>query len=265
MKILRLGNSDDLNPAVPVEDQGWYYSQNLIAAQIGEPVETVVRAIWPGPELPRLVDEWMDRYEPDLVFLKVTWFWYAYESVPRRIERLLGRAGKPIAGAALGAAKRPSLARNPGFKLGRRIAHRVIGGDTPFATSQVIAVMEEVVRRVTTRENIALLVKGTGDGRGPDDGIPGSHERFNARRIEVEGEIERFCASVHVPYIGTGRIPAASGRMDLKKSDGVHRGADSHNRMGLWEGEAMLKTWLEFRGAGREDRAGTTGSSRGSR
>jgi hypothetical protein len=248
VKILRLGNSDDLNPAVPVEDQGWYYSQSLISAAIGEPVETVVRPIWPGLELPGLVDEWLDRYEPDLVFLKVTWYWYAYESVPRRIERIFGRAGKPVANAGLAAAKKPALARNAGFKAGRRLAHRLIGGDTPFSPKQVITVMEETIRRVTAREDIALLVKGTGDGRGPEDGIPGSHARYTKRRIEVEGTLQRFCESVHVPYIGTGRIPSVAGRMDLEKTDGLHRKAASHNRMGLWEGEAMLKAWLDFRG-----------------
>jgi hypothetical protein len=247
MKILRLGNSDDLNPAVPVEDQGWFISQNFIERAIGEPVETVVRPIWPGTELPGLVEKWIAESEPDLVFLKVTWFWYGYESVPRRIERLFGRAGKPVASAALGAAKKPALAKNAGFKLGRRLAHRVIGGDTPFSTRQVIAVMEETIRTVLSHEDIALLVKGTGDGRGPSDGIPGSHERYTSRRLEVEGTIERFCKSVHVPYIGTGRVPTKVGRMDLKGGDGIHRKADGHSRMGLWEGEAMLQAWEGFR------------------
>jgi hypothetical protein len=246
MRILRLGNSDDLNPAIPVEDQGWYIAQQLISANLGEPVETKLRAIWPGAELPGLVDEWIDEYQPDLVFLKVTWFWYAYESVPRRIERIFGRAGKPVARAGLNATKKPRLVSHPAFKLGRRAAHRVIGGDTPFPSSQVLAVMQETIRRVLAREDIALLVKGTGDGRGPKDNIPGSHERFTKRRTEVEGTIERFCQGLHVPYIGTGRNPTAEQRMDLKQGDGLHRGAPSHERMGRWEGEAMLAAYRAF-------------------
>jgi hypothetical protein len=106
--------------------------------------------------------------------------------------------------------------------------------------------MQETIRRVIAREDIALLVKGTGDGRGPKDGIPGSHDRYTKRRLEVEGTIERFCQGLHVPYIGTGRNPGKEQRMDLKVGDGLHRGATSHERMGRWEGEAMLSAYRAF-------------------
>jgi hypothetical protein len=247
MRVLRFGNSDDTNEGVPESARAWFVAQQCLAEACGEPVETALKAIWPGRELPGLVDEWLDRHDPDLVFLKITWYWYAYESVPLRIERLLGPIlGKRIANASLKAAERPRLAQNRLFKLGRRAAHRLIGGDTPFDSRQVMEVMEACVRRVVAREGVLLVVKGTGDGRRADGPLAGYFDRFTRRRIEVEGTIERLCGELHVPYVGTGRRKTDEEK-DLGGGDGVHRGARGQRNVGLQEGEALVAAYMAAR------------------
>lgn len=94
IRILRLGNSDDTSPGIPDDQRAYALAAQVLEDAAGQPVETVVRTIWPDPELPGLIDEWLDRYKPDLVFLKVTWYWYGYESVPLRLERRLRWIGK---------------------------------------------------------------------------------------------------------------------------------------------------------------------------
>lgn len=248
MKILRLGSSDDIDSRVPEELRVYSVAEKLIAEAIGEPVETIVKPIWPGDHLPGQVAEWIDEFKPNLVFLKVTWAWYGYESVPRRIERIFGRVGKPVARAGLGAAKKPRLAHNRAFKLGRRMAHRLIGGDTRYSTNQVISVMEATIRRVAARENIALVVKGTGGGRRKDDDVLAGHfERFTQRRLLVEGTVERLCNQLGATYVSTGPRKTDPQR-DLKGGDGLHPGATGHYWMGQQEGGAMLAGWTAFNG-----------------
>jgi hypothetical protein len=234
---------------VPEERRAWRIAQEHLAAALGEPVETALHMISPSRRLPSLLDEWLDETEPDLVFLKVNWYWYAYESVPRRIERILGRAGRPVARAGVKATHNEKLAHNPAFKLGRRTAHRLIGGDPPYSTVEVLDVMETVIRRVVAMESIALVVKGNGGSRTQaGDGFMGPYERFNRRRIEVEGSVERLCKSLNVPYIGTPARSERSAR-EARKNDGIHRGAFGHERMGHQEGMAMVAAWRAFHGS----------------
>ena len=245
MKILRLGNSEDVSPGIADSERAWYLSARLIEDAIGEPVETVVRPIWPGHELPGIVDGWINEHQPDMVFMKVTWFWYGYESVPRRIERIFGRPGKPVARAGLKASKNQQLSTNGAFKLSRKLAHRIIGGDTQYHTGQVLEVMEQTIRRVVARENIALLVKGSGTSREKGDGVDGSWAKYSTRREFVEGGVERLCRELHVPYISSPQSPPSVKR-ELKVGDGIHLGTPGQTRMGASEGAAMLAAWRGF-------------------
>lgn len=248
MWVLRLGNSDDLATDVPEDQRNYVVAAQCLEEAVGEQVETVVRPIWPRPGLPDLVDQWLERYQPDFVFLKVTWYWYGYESVPLRIGRLLGRAGRPVARAATWAAASPRFSHQRWFKWGRRAAHRLIGGDSPFEPATVIARMEAVIRRVAAREQIVLVVKGTGGGRRDEGTLAGYYGNFARKRAFVEGSIERLCAQLHVTYVGTGPPKGPEDR-DIDEGDGLHKGARGHNAMGRQEGEAMVAGWRASNGA----------------
>ena len=142
------------------------------------------------------------------------------------------------------------MVRNSAFKLGRRAAHRLIGGDTPYSAAEVLEVMEATVRRVLAHESIGLLVKGTGGSREQaGDGFYGPVERFTQRKLLVEGGIERFCSGAGVPYISTPPRHEVSAR-EASQSDGIHRGEFGHGRMGLHEGESMVSAWRAFNSRG---------------
>jgi hypothetical protein len=121
-----------------------------------------VRSIWPTAELPSLIESWMVKHHPDLVFMKVVSYWFCYESVPLKVERKLGRLGKPVADAGVKAADTGWLASNPLFHAGRRLAQRTIGAVSPFEPQEVLERMSAFIRQVLRSENTALLVKGPG-------------------------------------------------------------------------------------------------------
>ncbi len=242
MKVLRLGNSEDVRDDIPVEKRAYTIAARRLEEACGQPVETIPRVIWPESHLPELVGEWLDRYEPDIVFLKVTWYWYGYESVPRRIERKLGKAGRPIANASLKAAEMSWLSTTRPFKFGRRMAHRLIGGDTQFPPEQVVSVVEATIRAVLAKEGVGLVVKGTGGGRAPEGALADYFEAFVRRRDMVEGSIKRFCEGLGVVYIAH-ETPVIPNDPELKRGDGVHRGTAGHMSMGSHEGEGLVLAW----------------------
>lgn len=246
MKVLRLSNSDDLNEAVPVDERVGNVAGRTMSEEIGLPVETVTRAIWATDDLPDRVEKWLDQYQPDFVFMKVNWYWYGYESVPLRLERLLGsRLGKPLARLGVRAAESPTIGTKRPFMTARRYAHRVIGGDSPFSSEHVIVVMEATIRRIIAHEHVVLLVKGTGRRDGHDD--PGTWYYAPALRkkiAHVEDALRETCATMHVAWTDI----AAQGRLDpadrnMARGDGIHVGRVGHQAMGEKEGLSMAEAW----------------------
>lgn len=249
MIVLRLSNSDDLNEAVPPDERVGNVAGRTMSEEIGQPVETITRAIWATDDLPDRIERWLDQYQPDFVFMKVNWYWYGYESVPLRVERLLGRRlGRPLARLGIRAAESPTVGSSKVFKHLRRYAHRFIGGDSPFTTDHVISVMDASIRRIVAREHTVLLVKGTG-GRRAGRGDPATWYFADAlaRKVDtVEGAIRRRCDELHVAWVDTetqGRI--AQKDRDLARGDGIHRGLKGHQILGMTEGRSMAKAWRE--------------------
>ncbi len=246
MRVLRLGNSDDLSPGVADEKRAWYIAAAMLAEEVGEQVETIVKPIWPTPDLPERLARCIDEYQPDIVFMKINRYWYAYESVPLRIRRIFGPAGKPVASAGLRAAKNQRLARNRLFKLGRRMAHRLIGGDTPFHTRDIVELMSVCIREMVARESVALVVKGTAAARQNEEALAGYYHRFLGRADEVEGALKRLCEELHVPW--NAPAPRSTKQDGLKGGDGVHQNAIGQQRMGRQEGQAMIDGWRVLHG-----------------
>ena len=130
MRILRLGTSDSILPLVDEGDRDVRIIEQAMAAEAGEPVETIAREIWPEPGLPGIIQRWLERFEPDMVSFKVSSYWFTYSSVPLRMRRLsrLGPVGPAIAAAGLKAAARPSVGNSGPFELARRGLRRTLGG-----------------------------------------------------------------------------------------------------------------------------------------
>ena len=243
MKILRLTNSSDLHPGVPPELRSPAVSERVFEAATGERAESMVRAIWPTPALPEIVDRWLESYQPDVVFFRLSSFWVAYESVPLRIERRLGALGRPLANAGLRVGDRPWLIERRAYKAARTAMIRTIGGDTHFTPGEVGETLDAVFRRIVAHESILVVVRGTSlilNSPGTAAGL-----RRSKRRIgEMNALVEAACERLHIPFVPEEPTDDVSAtRLD----DDLHDSAQAHEQLGQAEGRLIADAWLSAR------------------
>lgn len=247
MKVLRLGSSDDRMGDMPDEARAWHVAGKVLEEAIGEPVETICRNIWPEPHLPDLIDSWIDRYEPDFVWLKVNGHWCNFESVPLKIERTFGRFGRPF--ARLGTKSADSaIASNAAYRLLRRLAYRTIGGATHFTLAEVMTVLDASLRRIIAHEDVLVAVRGSDGGRRVEFLDAKGRARSERKRMELREAGRALCADLRVPY--TDRATPRPGSHDLAMLgvDRYHRAPEGQRLQGLEEGEAMVAAWRAARG-----------------
>lgn len=247
MRILRLTNSDDINPRVAEGSRSPAVLERLFTEATGEPAETVLRIIWPDPALRGLIDGWLDRYHPDIVLFVVSSFWFTYESVPLKIERTFGPIGKPIAHAGLRAADNPKFAQSRIFHAGRRMALRTFGGATHFSPAEVVSLVESCVRSILARESAALVVRGPYAAFGSDAGAR-ARRRAELRWRAVDEPVHRLCKQLHVEYIAFGSPVATTEDPALFQGDFVHVTDEGHQRRAEAEARAVIAAWRRLRG-----------------
>ncbi len=158
VKILRLTTSNDTVHQGPGSRVDWL--QRLGTEQLGEPLELVTRPIWPDMRLPAAVERWCAQENPDVVWLVLQSFWFEYLSVPKKLERRFGRAGKVASEAGFRAADKAWLSHNPVFRTGRRLVQKAVGGDPHFTPGEIIAAVEGVARVVLRSEGRQFVVWG---------------------------------------------------------------------------------------------------------
>ena len=248
MKVLWLGNSSDQRGRIADADMRANVVARELEAAAGEPVELVVRPIWPDENLPGLVERWMDEVEPDLVMLRTVSFWFNYESVPLRIERLLGPVGKPVKDAGLGLAKTSWLGERALYHWLRRWAQRTIGGDTYFTPDEVIQRQSAVIRAIVRREGVALVANLP---KGRADYYPSARikRRAEVRRRKVHGALARLCDELHVPYHGSEHASYLT-ETPTTVGDRLHGDAAEHRRRADDDLPHMLEAWRQLRGEG---------------
>ncbi len=248
VRILRLSNSDDFTPHLPVAERLPAVAERTFRELAGCAVETEVRIIWPGAELPDLVDRWLSRHEPDAVLLVVSSFWFTYQTVEVRLRQRFGRAGAPLAGAVQSAVTRPWLSELRAFRAARGLALRTIGGAPYFTPAQVIDTAEACIRRVLQHEHIALAV------RGPLSLFPqpsaGLLRERDGLLLEVDAALGAFCAAREVTYVPAGPELARTEADDDYLPDGIHARPELHLRRGTLEGKALFVAWSKNRGPG---------------
>lgn len=241
MRILRLATSDDNIEDVPAHLRSPRIAEAVLADALGEPVETIVRAIWPTPNLPDLVEGWIRQHRPDIVYFNVIPFWYVYESVPARVTRRFGRVGRRL-GTLGSQVSRTSFASTALGRCLRNVGLRTIGGDTHFTTSRVIEVAEACIRRIVTHEDVVLVVIGSTGRRCTAYGW-GGVARDRARRVVVHEAVSALCQQLHVPYYGGADLMRANRWRALVGTDRTHLGVDGQREMGLAQGAEMLAAW----------------------
>lgn len=249
MRILRLTTSDDLRPVAYEDERTHRIVERAFEAETGERTETVLRAIWPTRELPDLIGDWIERYEPDVVFVKVAAYWFTYESVPLRFQRShLGVLGRGVARAGFRTAE-TSFAETSFFHAARRISRRVVGSAVFFTADQVIDCMTACLRRIAQAEQALVVVRGPliAEGAGVSAAV---ERRAEERRQTVDAAMRALCAELRFHYTGRNEPPPRfSDVVRYRGPDRVHLNAAGHRLVGEEESHALISAWRRLHGA----------------
>jgi hypothetical protein len=243
VKILRLTNSNDFYGDVADAERGYRIIEAALSAEFGEEVETIRRIIWPADNLPDLVERWVVEERPDIVFLKTSAFWYAYESVPLKLRRRFGRVGQAVGDSGLKAAATPRVAHNAVFRKLRYYAQATIGGEPHFTIDYCIENLEAVIRRVLRHEDTLLVVRGSRGGRERPDAPKNVAARHEARRIEFNTRLNALCEQLSIPMVRGNQRRKFDPSTRL--SDQFHSNARGHAESGSFEAEALARIWRE--------------------
>jgi hypothetical protein len=240
MKLLRLGNSTDMDANIPEKERSAWLSAQVFAEATGELPEMTVRSIWPTAQLPERVEAWLDEYEPDLVFFLVNAFWFTYPSVPLRLRRLFGPSGDAVSRLGFKIGRNPTFTRRRLFQFLRRWTVRAIGGDTHFTPESVLATVEACMRTIVAREDVVLVVRGPLASHGIEVGGR-TQRRSDAAWRQVDSGLRKLCASLHVEYAGLDTPLDTRG--SLSAADLVHPDAAGHRYRAEMEGMLMARGW----------------------
>lgn len=244
MRILRLTNSDDMNETIPPALRASALAEKLIERRIGEPIETIARVIWPDPELPDIVESWLDRYQPDCVFMRTASYWVTYESVPLRLQRRAYRGTGWLArlGGAAGANSR--LASTAPFRVTRRAAVRMIGGDVYFTPEGAAATVAATLRKVVARESLVAVVRGPFNPHN-SSGTEAGLARSNTRNARFDSLVGSICGELHVPYLPVRHLAEAG----MQGGDEVHLNRKAQRMIAEAEAGAIVDALVAARGA----------------
>ncbi len=197
MKILRLSNSNDVLAGATTNRPEAL--QEGLEQFLGEPVEIIVKTIWPTEGIAEVVEKWVAKEQPDMVWVGIVNYWYEYMSVPKRMERLFGRFGKRASDLGFKAADAHWLSNNFAFRAMRRALQQTIGGDPHFTPKQVVERMEAIARRILRSEGVVLAMWG-----------PNAHTNYAvSKRAEKRGEqrrqyvrrnMQRIADALHFEY-----------------------------------------------------------------
>ncbi len=241
MKVLRLTTSNDTvisGPGSRVER-----IQRLASERLGEPVEVVSKAVWPDARLAAAVERWIEKEQPDVVWMLVQNFWFEYLSVPKKLERHFGRAGKLASDAGFRAAEVPWLARTAGFRALRRLLQRTIGGDAHFTVDELYETVEAVARISLRAEGRQFVVWG-----------PFSYTNYAVTRRQTEtamrkraaliARIRRLAGELHFFFEAPERPLWETQRMRLH-SDQFHFAREEQEQMAEREAGVLERLWRE--------------------
>lgn len=226
MQILWLSNSNDdtSRPGIRAGRRRPELMASALAAAVGEPVDVVVKPIWPAEALPGIVERRMAEVRPDVVWLNVPNYWINYESTPLRLKRWLGPFGTRIAGAGFRTADR--LGEHRMFRWARTLLQITIGGDTHFTPQQVLERVSECARVILRDESVVLVIEGPRD-RQRFYGKGRARQRMERRRLWLHGELRDLAGRMHCTYHGSER-PLREEIALSRMPDAFHMDAGGH-------------------------------------
>lgn len=251
MKVLVLGNSNDTGNFVPNEVKRHVQMREMLAAEFGEPVEVVVRHVWPNDRMVDWVLAGVEETQPDMVYVNVTNYPYSYESTPLKVRRIFGKVGGEAVGdAGLRMAGSPKWSHNAVFRGIRRVAQATIGGDTHFTPEEVAERYERLIRALLRQEGTVIAVKGPmGKSK---KATARATARAEQRRQLVHGRLKQLCQQLHVYYAGSEKPyhdvkPTPKG---TRIGDGLHSNAAGHRISADEHFECVRDAWRRHLAAG---------------
>jgi hypothetical protein len=237
--ILRLTHSADFDDGVPEEYRGTAVAQRTFEEITGLEATTVAKNAWPAPELPGILDRWLERTQPDIVFIAVRGYAFTYESVPVKLERKLKFGGRQLARAGLGAA--PRFEQYRAFQLLQRAAQKTIGGEAFFTPAEVLERMIECARRVLAKESTVLTICGPTSWFTMYES--GARRRAEPKVAWVDRELRVFCEKLGVHYLSLDAVPGVNADASEYLPNRLHGTAKVHAARGEAEGRAMATAW----------------------
>ncbi|MGE3074978.1 MAG: hypothetical protein AB7N24_02515 [Dehalococcoidia bacterium] len=246
LRVLRVGNSNDLAGKLPDEARAWKIAADMFAAATGEPVETILKRAWPNEAFPGIVEGWMNEYRPDLVVLQVNNFWYGHASTPLWLERRFGRAGKAVGGTGLAISRKKWFVEGRVSVLASRALLRVLPSATFFPVEEVGERMEQAMRKVLAHEGVVLLVRGNERWAK----LPMSTKRVNDRNLRLNeamsSTMRTICDRLRVPYFQRPLVEEHELR-DFLDDARWHNGEKGERVIGEYDGQAMIDAWKATR------------------
>ncbi|MCC6381644.1 MAG: hypothetical protein IT304_04005 [Dehalococcoidia bacterium] len=239
MKVLWLGHSEHVRETLAPEERLPAVLTRAIAAGTGEEVELVARRVWPAPNMPDLVDDWVTRVAPDVVVFKVTPFWYDYETVAQRLANRFGWLGRRLGRAGTTLTDHPPLARSRPVRLLQRAARAVVGREAPFPVDVVVERSMATIRRVAAHEGVLLVVTGSDGGRAYE---LDPQSRALALRAQVDAALRPFCGKLHVRYHARAHFTLAE-LATMTLADQTHFNAHGARVVGTEEGALVAEAW----------------------
>lgn len=247
MKVLRLATSADYYPGIPPDQRMPALIESMFEQATGEPMETVIRVLYPSDVSPAMLEGWLEEIRPDAVFIWVNPFWFAYESAPLRLRRSRGVVGRVAGRAARRATKSPRIARSSVFHLARRIAQKTVGASYYYEPDEVLAAMEAWLQLILRRETVVPIVYLPVFCMmyEPDEG---RLARSEARRLEVNGLVATLCRRLHVICVEPDVSDEPPIGRDYVVADKMHPTAPVHRWFAERQLPAHIAAWRELRG-----------------
>lgn len=248
LKFLWLSNSND-NLARDGVAPGARRPELMVAALealIDRPITLVVKAIWPEEVLPGIVERWMEREKPDIVWLDVAAYWISYESSPKRVSRWFGRAGERAAALGERAGQNTWLAERRTFRAARKLTQIVIGGDPPFTTEVVVERITRCARIILRREDVLLIIEAP-RGRNNMYATRAARRRGEVRRLRVHRALRALAAELHCGYLGSDVSLLDSAPIRNFQRDAFHMDEEGHAISAAMDFPVLRDAVLEHR------------------
>jgi len=222
--------SAEFYEGVAPEHRTYSVLDRMVREETGEAVETYLRTAWPRPNLPDVVEGWIDEVEPDVFFIWVNPFWFSYASFPMLLERKATPLKKQIHKLSRKAATTNWRMAQKVVKVARKVGTRTIGAAYYHEPAYIVDTVEATIRRVLRHEDVipvVYLAPGCIFYASPK-GDPAWNE--DRRRKVAEG-LRSMCAQLHVFCFAPDETVFPENAQSLIGSEGLHPSAAGHAYM----------------------------------